>query len=70
MINYKTMQEIAQAACRLVACDYGFEKNLVLSQIPRWIQLLGGYLDEGKDDPLSSSHFGSNAYLGNIESIY
>ena len=29
-----------------------------------------GYLDEGKDDPLSPSHFGSNAYLENIESRY
>ena len=57
MINYKTMQEIAQAACRLVACDYGFEKNLVLSQIPRQIQLLDVYLDEGKDDPFSPSTY-------------
>ena len=54
----------------MVACYYGFEKKLALSQIPHWIQLLGGYLDEGKNDPLSANHFGYNTYLDNIESIY
>ena len=32
--------------------------------------MLDGYLDEVKDDPLSPSHFDSNAYLENIESRY
>ena len=32
MITYKTRQEISQAACRLVACDYGFE-NLSSSKL-------------------------------------
>ena len=27
MITYNIRQEITQAACRLVACDVGFEKN-------------------------------------------
>ena len=31
---------------------------------------MDGYLDESKDDPLLPSHFGSNAYLDNIESRY
>ena len=70
MINYKKIQWIAQAACRFVACDYGFEKNLASSKIAEWIQSLGGYLDEGKDDLLSPIHFGSNAYLDNNESRY
>ena len=31
---------------------------------------MDGYFDEGKYDPLSLVHFGSNAYLENIESRY
>ena len=70
MITYKRSQEMSQAACRLVACDYGLKKTLSSSNIPRWIQLSDDSLDEGKDDPLPPSHFGSNAYLENIESRY
>ena len=70
MISYKRRQKIAQAACRLVACDYRFEKNLASSQIYRWIQLFDGYLYECNDDPLLPCHFGYNVYLKNIESRY
>ena len=42
-------------------------KNLALSKITRWIQSLDGYIVEGKDYPLSPSHFCSNMYQDNIE---
>ena len=70
MISYKRRQKIAQAACRLVACDYRFEKNLASSQITRWIQSLDGYFDKGKDYSLSPSHFGHIAYPENLDSRY
>ena len=66
--TWNRSQEIKKTARSLVACDYGFEKNLASSQITWWIKSLDGYLDEGKDDTLSPIHFGSNAYLENIES--
>ena len=42
MITYKRSQEIEQATCRLVACDYGFEKPSIISNtsmdsIIRWL---------------------------------
>jgi len=61
--------QIAQAACRLAAYDFGFKGDLAWTQLSSWQRALGQSIESGEDaeSALSPSHAGTKAYTNNIE---
>jgi len=61
-------QLIAEASCRQVSCNFGFQKAFAKHQLPRWCGESNEAIMGGKSaDPLSPSHSGRKACLDLVE---
>lgn len=60
LLTNAARQRIARAACRQVAYDFGFLKDLAVTRLPAWYSELRKSITHGDSkDPLSPSHSGT-----------
>ena len=68
VLTLKRRHLIAEASCRQVSYDFGFQKPFAKHQLPRWYGELNKAIMGGEStDPLSPSHSGRKAYLDLVE---
>ena len=73
-LHSKRRKRIARAACRQVAYDYGYQKELAAAMLPKWESLLHNAIDTGEvsdsQNPLSPQHSGTKAYCQKVEETH
>lgn len=70
--SYNTVSRrayIAEAACKMVAYDMGFQRKLASTQLPIWYAKIYRAMLTGEDadDPISPSYCGKKTYLDEID---